>query len=246
MANFSRYLTVTEVLNFAATESGLTPITDPLGSQDASFVQLRTLLTFAGRELVTAYPWQILRREGTRVFNYGDASTIALPDGFDRLIDQTAWERDRNTPVGGPFSPQEWQAIQGAAVTLLPATVSWYLDQDVLRITPSVPATGTDPYATIYYHYISRGWVRDGTTSTIYRDYPSAGADFVLYDPTLIVKLLKLRFLGAKGFDTTDISNQVTQAFQAAVSKDTPGSVLSLDPYGSVTNQSWLINGGLN
>jgi hypothetical protein len=228
VANFNRYLTAVEIINGAAVESGLQAITDPFSSTDPSFLSLAQLLNSCGRELITAHPWQQLRREASITFNYGGASTAALPDSFDRMLDQTMWNRTDLWPVGGPLNPQEWQGLKGSNVSLIPTKVSFRLDQDLIKVYPDVPATGTNPYATVYYEYISRAWVL--TDASVERDYLSASTDTVRYDSLMMIKFLKLRFLGAKGFDTTDAGNQMERAFDAAISKQNPGRVLSVAP----------------
>ena len=57
--------TADAILNRVAAEVGLTPVSDPFGSPDASFVQLRHLLNVAGDELAVLYDWEVLRREKT-------------------------------------------------------------------------------------------------------------------------------------------------------------------------------------
>lgn len=236
MADFNRYMTVAEVLNGAAVECGLAPSSDPYASTDASFVQLRYLLTSAGRELIGKHQWQQLRREYAQTVLYGGASTYALPPDFDRFIDQTQWDRTAQERVCGPLSPQDWQMYKGSAIVVSPLTVTWRLDNDLICIYPDPPATGTDPYASIYFEYVSRSWVLSGAT---YRDNPSAGSDTVRYDSVLAIKLLKLRFLGAKGFDTTDAVQQFADAFNSAVNKGEPAEVVSLVPCHEATLQPW-------
>jgi hypothetical protein len=235
MADFNRYLTVADVLNGAAVECGLSPSSDPYSSSDSSFVQLRYLLTSCGRELI-AKPWQQLRREYNQTVNHGGASSYALPPNFDRFIDQTQWDRTADEVLSGPVNPQEWQALKGAPIVVSPLTVTWRLDQDLIKIYPDPPATGADPYATIYFEYYSRAWVLSGVT---YRDYISAGTDIVQYDATLAIKMLKLRFLGAKGFDTTDALQQYMEALTSALDKNVPGTTLTLVPGECVNPTPW-------
>lgn len=225
MSDFNRYQTANELINKAAVECGLVAVADPFTSTDPSFLQLTQLLNSCGQEMITAYDWQQLRREEVEVITYGSTGIIALPDDYDRMLDQTSWNRTDLMAAGGPLNPQEWQQIQGSNITLQPQKVTFRLDQDSIKITPTPPAVGTNPYATLAYEYISRAWVLSGVT---YRDYVSAVGDTVLYDPLMMIKFLKMRFLGAKGFDTSDIAAQMDMAFKAATSKNTPGQVLSL------------------
>lgn len=237
MGDFSRYQTVSEILNGAAVECGLAPSSDAFSSNDVSFIQLRYLLTTAGREMLQ-YSWQQLRREYSLTISFGGAAAYALPADFDRFLDQTMWDRTKSFPLAGPASPQDWQNLNGGLATVSPITPIWRLDQDQIKLYPDPPA-GSGTYASIYFEYISRCWVQDASVSTTYRDYPAAGADVVMYDSTMMVKLLALRFLGAKGFDTTNIGQQYLDAFYAAIGKNTPSQVLSVAPCGRSSDQVW-------
>lgn len=230
MANFNRYITAAEVLNGAAVESGLSPSADPYSSTDPAFVQLLYLLNGVGRELLAMRAWQQLVKETTLTIPYSGAESYALPSDFDRFVDQTAWDRGVAAPVYGFFSPQQWQAAKGADVGVSTQSVSFRFSQDLIYVYPTPPA-GIGTYATINYEYVSRGWSQIAATSPVeYRDYVGAGSDILLFDPVLMVKALKLRFLGAKGFNTTDIARQVETAYRNAVSKSVAGSVLSVAP----------------
>src|SRR5690606_23601537 len=59
----SRYISCQDIVNRAAVECGLSPSADVFADTDPSFVQLRTLLTSCGQNLVEAYDWEILRRQ---------------------------------------------------------------------------------------------------------------------------------------------------------------------------------------
>lgn len=243
MAEFNRYSTVGDILNGAAVECGLAPLTDPFASTDPSFVQLRYLLTTCGRELIGAHQWQQLRREASISVVASGAAEFALEDDFDRFIDQTKWDRTNDEQVIGPLSAQDWQRFKGEPVDVALDYIYWRYDADRIKVYPDPPTvTGT-----IYYEYVSRAWVQDGTVSTTYRDYPAALADVVLYDSTLMIKMLALRFLGAKGFDTTNITQQFNTAFNFAINANTPGQILTVAPCGRSNDQPWSgsIAGGL-
>ena len=237
MANFNRYITAGSIVNNAAAECGLTPVSNPYASTDPAIVQLRYLLNTGGLELLAVYPWQQLTKEANHTILYGDANTFSLPDDFDRMLDQTSWDRTQNESLLGPVTSQQWQTIKGRVVSA-DIDITFRYNQDVILVHPDPPA-GSGTYADIFYEYISRGWVQDGSVTTTYKDFVEASADLVLFDPLLMTKLLKLRFLGAKGFDTTDISDQVSRAFSSATGKNTAAQVLSVAPNFVTNLQPW-------
>jgi hypothetical protein len=244
VANFNRYLTAGDIINGAAVEVGLTPVTDPFSSGNAAFVQLRALLTTAGRELVGAYQWQQLRREYNLPVAFGGAAAYPIPEDYDRIIDQSQWDRQDAERLMGPATPQMWQALQGNVTNVIDPI--WRLNNDQIEIYPAPPA-GAGTYLNIYFEYISMGWVRDDTDPNTYRDYPESIGDFVLYNSVMITKMLKMRFLAAKGFDTTAATNEFATAYAMAVSKVTPSEVLSVVPC-APRNEPFrtLINNGVN
>lgn len=223
---FNRNFSVNSILNDAAVECGLSPVADPFASTDAHFVQLRYFLSTLGRELMSSYGWQQLRKEGTFSISYGGPSTYALPADFDRFVDDTMWDRSQQEVVGGPLTSQQWQYLKAVDAANSVFDIAFRLRNDRIEIYPAPPA-GVGIYATIFYEYISRGWVTDATRVDLY-DAPQTGTNLVLFDDILVIKSLKLRFLGAKGFDTTDAALQVNLALANALGKGVPSETLSL------------------
>jgi len=60
-----RFDTSANIINTAAAECGLTPVTDPFVAADTAFTQLIQILTSAGRELYGMHEWQMLNKTYT-------------------------------------------------------------------------------------------------------------------------------------------------------------------------------------
>jgi hypothetical protein len=60
------------------------------------------------------------------------------------------------------------------------------------------------------------------------KDAPTAADDVILYEPILITKFLKLRFLEAKGFDTVAASKQFEVTFMQWTGNDISAPTLSM------------------
>lgn len=231
MTAITRYATVKEILNDTLVESGFDPVTSPTTSTAKHVVQMLYLLKSAGRELLKAYDWQQLVRETSVTINYGDTGEYDIPSDFEKMIPQTGWDRTNRYPLIGSASPQEWQYLKAIPNLTTGLTVIFRYNQNQIKILPTPPASGVDPYLVLYYEYLSRGWVQDAVTLPVsYKDFPENDDDTVLYDPTMMVKLLKLRYLGAKGFDTRDAVSQFTLAFEQVTGANIPGEVLSIAP----------------
>jgi hypothetical protein len=216
--------TANNILNRVAAEVGLAPVADPYASQDDAFIQMRYLLNTAGEELVQAYPWELLTKEYQIITTALDSGDYPLPDDFYYMINQTGWERGQNMPLGGPLSPQDWQYLLGRDLVNTTIYASFRLQEGLFRIFPQPPPDGLD----IHYEYVSKNWVSDGATPTpTYQDQVLTGSDVPLFDRTLISRYLKVKYLAAKGFDTTDAQNDFNQTFSFITGHDKGAEILN-------------------
>ncbi len=216
-------LTANEILNQVAAEIGLMPVADPYGSQDEAFIQMRYLLNTAGKELITAYPWELLNRQTSITTAPGDSGDYPLPDDFYYMIDQTGWERSQRVPLGGPLSPQDWQFLVARNFN---STIyaSFRIDEGKFRLFPQPPPNGLD----IYYEYISKNWVKDQTTvPATEKDHVDQGSDIPQFDGNLISRYVKVKMLSAKGFDTNDAKEDFAQLFGFITGLDKGAEVLT-------------------
>jgi hypothetical protein len=220
-----RLIDADTIINRAAVECGLLKDPNPLDSQDESFVQLSELLNAAGQEMVELNPWQILEKHFSVTTQATDSGSYDLPDDFSYMIDQTGWERTNRLPMGGPMSSQEWAWVEGRDLINSTMYASFKLQNNKFDIFPNNPvADGLD----INFDYISRNWVQpEGTPAPNTRDMVEAGTDIVFYEPILIIKFLKLKFLLAKGFDATAAVTEFETLFEGRVGRDTGATILS-------------------
>jgi len=214
--------TAYNILNRVAAEVGLTPVADPFGSSDATFIQLTHLLNTAGDELAILYAWEALRREETITTVATDAGAYPLPTDFSRIVDNTAWNRSEDLPMFGPLSAQEWQALKGRTVTNL-INLGWRITEGQFQVYPNNPV---GIVADLYYEYVSNNWLlaTDGTT---YKNEATVNSDTVLYDRTLISRYLKLKFLMAKGLDASGAQDDFNQMFGMLTGQDKGAGTLS-------------------
>ena len=219
----SRYITANDVLNRVAAEVGLTPITDPYASQDPAFIQMQHLLNTSGQELLESFPWANLVRSEQITTQAGDSGKYDLPSDFAYMIDQTGWERAENVPLFGPLSAQQWTYLLGRDLVSYTIYASFRLAENQFWLFPQPPAVGLD----INYEYISRNWVKAGDQADTFRDEVQVGSDVPLYPPILITRILKLRFLQARGFDTTGPMAEYRHALESWKGKDNSAPILN-------------------
>jgi hypothetical protein len=224
----SRYESAGDIVNAAASECGLVAVSDPYGSTDPAFIQLRNILTGAGREMLALYQWsKFVQVHTITTVVPPDTGNYDLPADFAYMIDQTGWTPTNvgnGLPLGGPLSEQDWTYLVNTNLAASQIYVSFKMAQGQIQVLPQPPPTGI----VINFEYISRYWVAVAASTTGTKDKPTLSTDIVLYEPVLIVKFLKLRFLEAKGFDTTAAVGQFMTMFQSWTGKDVSAPVLNM------------------
>ncbi len=213
-----------EILNRVAAEVGLTPVGDPWSDQAQHFLQMRYLLNTCGEELLLAHPWEWGIKAQQFTTQKNDTGDYDLPGDFLQMIDQTGWDRSNNVPLLGPLSPQDWTYLLGRDLVSSTIYASFRVKEGKLSLFPQPPTTGLD----VNYEYQSSNWVFRGTSAQpVHDDEVKEGSDIVLFDKTLISRMLKLKWLGAKGFDTTTPQSEFDTVFGTLTGKDKGGKVLS-------------------
>jgi len=220
--------TASEILNRVAAEVGLDPVVDPYASKDPAFVQMTYLINTAGEEIAKMYPWELLNREESITTLNGDTGDYPLPTDFNYMINQSGWERSQQVPLFGPLSAQEWQYLLGRNLVTSTIYASFRINEGLFKLFPQPPPVGLD----IHYEYISKNWVSDGMTPPTYKDLVSVGSDVPQYDKTLIARYLKVKFLEAKGFDTTKAQDDFNQIFTFLTGLEKGAPVLRAGVYG--------------
>lgn len=217
----ARYETAAQAINQAATECGLTAVSDPYASTDPAFIQLRNILRSCGRELLTMYEWQQLKK--TYSFVTTTAASYDFPTDFDHMLDGTQWDPTTRLPLGGPLTDQDFAYLVNTNLASSTIYISFRENAGQFKILPNPAPAGQ----TIYFEYITRNWVSLSATPTVpAKDAPTQADDVILYDPTLISKFLKLRFLEAKGFDTTAASEQFNNIYEMRAGNNKSAPVL--------------------
>jgi hypothetical protein len=217
----ARFSTANEIINRAAVEVGLLKDASPVDSSDESFIQLSELLDAAGQELVEMHAWQGLMQPFDLTTSLGDSGEYDLPDDFAYMIDQTGWDRTNNVMIGGPLSAQDWSYLKGRDLVSQSIYASFRLAENKFLLFPQPPPEGLE----VSFEYISRNWVT--TVSQIRSDTVQSGGDIVLYDPILIIKFLKLKFLSAKGFDIQAAYAEFDMLFKSRTGKDEGAAILN-------------------
>lgn len=145
-----------------------------------------------------------------------------LPSDWLKQIPQTEWDRTNRWPLMGPKSPQEWQSYKSGVVYAGPRE-RFRIQGNAIQVSPP------PPNGLIFaYEYISSNWVYSATGTG--KPYFSADTDTCIYDDSLMVAGLKLRWMQAKGLDFTFNMQEYGALLSACMAQDKSAPKLSLAP----------------
>ncbi len=220
----TRYKTINQIVNQIAVETGIAkPAVDVFSTNDVAFSQLVVLANACGYELLEEAVWEILVKEHAIVTESTDSGDYDLPDDFAYMFNQTSWDRTNKVPIIGPLSGQDWQYLEGRDLVSHTIYASFRLIEGIYRIFPQPPPDGLN----LHFEYISRNWVRVSTDPDVFADEVTVASDVVMYEPVLFERLLKVRFLEARGFDTTAAASRYDKALQNWTGRDKAAPVIN-------------------
>lgn len=212
-----------DVVNSAALEMGLSPITTVAGTLQIP-TQLTALYNATGQMLVKRRVWRWLLK--THTFQaVQDVALYPLPPDYARPISQTEWDRTNRWPMIGPETPQQWQWLQSGILSTGPRERFRLVDGNI-EIWP-VPGSTTVPLPIdMAFNYVSKWWCVDAAGQAI----PSATRDddSCIFDDRLMISGVKLRYYQAKGWDTTAFAADFQSNLDDALAQDSGAQVLSL------------------
>ena len=220
------YDTVENIINGAAVELiSVAPSADVLNDSNLVFRQLRYLLDAAGQELVRLHPWTELQKEHSITTDVLDTGSYDLPSDFCYMIPQAGWDRTNNNPLSGPLSAQDWQYIHGSSLGASSIYVSFRLKQKKFDILPNDPVTDN---LDIRFEYISANWLQDPDVLTTYKDAVEKLGDISMIPALLLKKLIKVKFLEAKGFDSAKAGRDFVNMFNSMTGQDGSSPILNV------------------
>jgi hypothetical protein len=219
----ARFKTINDICNQVAVEVGIPKAADVFNSIDIAFTQLTTLADSVGYEMLQDVAWEGLVREYAFTTQNGDTGKYELPADFAYMINQTGWDRTNNVMVGGPLSAQEWTYLLGRDLVSQTIYATFREVDNQFWLFPQPPPEGLE----IAFEYTSRNWVLIKGEPGNFADKVVQASDVVLYEAFLFERLLKMRFLEARGFDTTAVAAQYMKAMESWTAKDKGSPILN-------------------
>jgi hypothetical protein len=222
LAALNRYKNAGDIIVEVGVDCGLPSVLDPFQTTDAQYQRLITQLNISGNALLTLYPWARLQNKA-QISCVPGSEYYPLPADFSAMLPSTVWRKDQNfIPGYGSISPQVYEYLVNVPIV---GTINIIYREQLGGI--GVLPVPTEPFQ-FTFEYISRGWVTDAAQSGVYRDNVSQASDIVLFDPLLISRYLKMRWLKSTGFDATEATDDFNLLLDNRSSTDTSKPKLSM------------------
>lgn len=205
------------------------------GSTDTKVRQLVTLASVEGRNLAMRHPWQTLTKEATwtsvAAEDQGEIATIA--PGYRRMISETAWDRDEQSRIAGPLTPQVWQRLKASVVS--GPYYRFRVQQGRLYLNPA-PSAGH----TMAFEYITENWCESSAGAGQTRFVNDE--DTALVPEHLIMLGAVWRFKQGKGFPYAEDMANYEQEYALSVMHDAPPKALALEGgHDTVYPRPWIM-----
>lgn len=218
---------ILEITNRACDELGLQrPGTSGLVASTApQDRQMLALLHQAGEDLLRDHDWSNLY--ATCSITLATASvSYSLPSDFERLVEDTGWDRTNQFPTVGNIPIQKHQYWLSSLVVAPTTRKEFRLfignSGSTLYIHPEPQAAEE-----LSFIYIKKNWLTDVNGANPASQI-AADTDLTLFKPELMVKELKWRFRAAKGLDAAGFKLEADNFKDLLLSRDTAQPMLNM------------------
>jgi hypothetical protein len=207
--------------------SGISPIAVATWQAFGTGVRLGSVVTAVNPGAGAVTLSQAATQTGAGQFTFGQ-SDYALPSDFQRLIDNTLWDRSRFWSMRGPQSPQQWQLYKSSVIGRASIQRRFRFRNvggtNVISIDP-VP---TDNGSALVLEYVSNAWCKSSGGSV--QSAWAADTDAGILDEYLIKLGLRWRVLRRLGMSYSDELDEYERAVAKAVAHDGGAAILDLAP----------------
>lgn len=172
--------------------------------------------------LGTRNNWQILTKENTFTTT---ATTVqvtasAVPVDFDRMVNDSIFNRTSKRKVWGPITPQEWQDLQAHSLSAVDPL--YRLRGGTILMYPA-PSSGD----TVAYEYISTYKARS-STGTQQENWQN-DADTTVFPERIVTLGVVWRYKKAKGYSFTADLEEYERRVIDAIAADGSKPIISTD-----------------
>ena len=158
-----------------------------------------------------------------------------LPSDFDRMIDSTHWDKSKHWQMLGPETAQQREWLRSGYISTGPRIRYWQMGGYV-QIWPPLGATES-----LAYEYVSKWWIlaTSPTTQAPTKELFTVDTDTCIFPDPLMRALIRLKYLEAKGLDTTAAYRDFTRQLDIAKAADSGSPNLSMAPKAATALLGW-------
>lgn len=216
-------MSILEICQSATRYAGVNVPALVFGQTDEDALRLQAIAEMEIKSLARRHNWTVLQREHTFTTSDGD-SDYALPSDFDRLINNTVWNRSTQEPASGPINNQLWQNWESGILQPV-VNDNWRIfptsATNQFHIQPEPSSTET-----LAFEYITNQPVESsgGIAQTTWDD----DTDVPRLDDFLVELGMIWRLLRRYGFEHAAEHAEYENQVQMAIARDGGSKILSL------------------
>lgn len=171
-------MSILTIIQQACDDMGLVRPATVIGSSNSSIRQMLSLARSHGFALSVTRMWPQLIRRGSITLVNGQ-SAYALPDDYDRMIDNTQWDSTNHWRLVGPANPERWEQLESGLTTVSPRRE--YAIRGIangqIHVFPTPDSTET---GSVYnFQYMSSNWILPKSWVS---SYTFAAGSYCMYD----------------------------------------------------------------
>lgn len=127
-------------------------------------------------------------------------TAYTMPSDYQKPINRTNWDKTRHWEMLGPASAQMWEWLLSGYIATGPR-IHYRIFANSFQIWP--PMTSSEYLG---FEYISTSWVY--SSAGVAQSSFQADSDTSIFQDSLLIAGLKLRYFEVKGFDTTSYADE--------------------------------------
>jgi len=191
-----------------------------------------TFLVSVNAGASTAVMSQAANASGTVSITFSQV-LFAPPSDFDSQIDRTHWDKSKHWEMLGPSSPQQREWLRSGYISTGPRIRYSYMG-GYFMIWPPLGSTEV-----LSYEYRSKWWIYAASAATTSKQLYTLDTDTAIWPDGLMRALIKLKYLEAKGMDTTAALRAYNTQRDMAIANDAGSATLSMNPRPSTVLIGW-------
>jgi len=155
------------------------------------------------------------------------------PADFDSQIDRTHWDKSKHWEMLGPSTPQQREWLRSGYISTGPRIRYWY-QGGLFMIWPPLGVTDS-----LSYEYRSKWWIYAASATSVSKQLFTADTDTTIWPDSLMRAMIRLKYLEAKGMDTTAALRVYNDQRDMAIANDGGSPTLSQNPRPSSVLIGW-------